>query len=396
MSIPLTFKPLSNPLLIVGDNPSLPGGLSRIGRDLATLACTMPEFRVGYMGRGEGNRTKFPFCLYPFDERHEWGADVIREVWQDFSQGGPGLIMTTDDPSRRVWFADPAFAPPKLEQFLGAGRQFRKVGYFPLDSTGPDGSVLGIEARNTLLGYDRVLCASEWGAAVAKRSGRQDADWLPHGFFPDKFHPQAHARGAMVKNSAEVWVGMVAANQARKDFPVYFETLAILREHYGNRLRAWLHTNALVAYWNVYALAADYGVQDILDTSTSLPDEMLAIRYSACDCTLLTTAGEGWGFPIVESLACGTSCVTTDYGAGQEHVPEDCRVRPIAYRVETSHNVQRAILSGHGFARAVIEQVERKRADWQYVSEQNAESVRHYAWPNLRFLWERWLRECLK
>jgi len=123
---------------------------------------------------------------------------------------------------------------------------------------------------------------------------------------------------------------------------------------------------------------------------------MLAIRYSACDCTLLTTAGEGWGFPIVESLACGTSCVTTDYGAGQEHVPEDCRVRPIAYRVETSHNVQRAILSGHGFARAVIEQVERKRADWQYVSEQNAESVRHYAWPNLRFLWERWLRECLK
>ncbi len=392
----LQFKKLSNPILIVGDNPSLPGGLSRIGRDLATLACTLPEFRVGYLGRGEGNRTRFPFCLYPFDERHEWGADVIREVWQDFAGGEPGLILTTDDPSRRVWFADPAFAPPKLEQFLGSGRQFRKLGYFPLDSTGPDGSALGIESRNTLAGYDRVLVASEWGANIAKRSGIAGADWLPHGFFPDKFHPQAAARGAMVKNDSEVWVGMVAANQARKDFPVFFETCAILREHYGNRLRVWLHTNALVAYWNVYALAADYGVQDILDTSTSLPDEMLAIRYSACDCTLLPTAGEGFGYTILESLACGTSCVTTDYGAGQELVAEACRVKPVAFRVETSHNVQRAVLSGHGFARAAIEQIEAKRADWEWVSEQNAESVRHLSWPNLRFLWERWLRECLR
>src|SRR5690242_6353068 len=99
----LKFKPLSTPILIVGDNPALPGGLSRIGRDLATLLQTMPEFRVGYLGRGEGSRRNFPFALYPYSEEHEWGQKVLREVWWDFAGSEDGLVLTTDDPSRRTW-----------------------------------------------------------------------------------------------------------------------------------------------------------------------------------------------------------------------------------------------------------------------------------------------------
>ncbi len=392
----LRFKKLGTPLLIVGDNPSLPGGLSRIGRDLATLACTLPEFRVGYLGRGDGNRRMFPFVVYPYHESYEWGQDVIREVWQDFSGGEDGLILTTDDPSRRTWFADPALYPTKLEKFLGEGRNFRKLGYFPLDSTGPDPDILGIESRQTLAGYDKVLIASEWGKNLAFNSGRRDADWLPHGFFPDKFKLNPSARKTIVRNEAEIWVGSVMANQSRKDFPVLFEMAAILKKHWGNKFRLWLHTNAAVQYWNVYALAADYGIQECLDLTVGAADELLALRYAACDCTVLPSAGEGFGLPIVESMACGTPCVVTDYAAGQEWVKEDCRVRPVAFRVDTSHNVRRAVLSGHGFANAVIKRVEARREDWDYISEQTADSVSHLAWPSLRFLWERWFRECLK
>lgn len=393
----LKFKPLSNPILIVGDNPSLPGGLSRIGRDLATLACTLPELRIGYLGRGEGNRRAFPFVVYPYDERHEWGQGVIREVWNDFSQGEPGLILTTDDPSRRGWFADPGRYPQGLESFLGEGRNFLKIGYFPIDSTGPgDGNVLGVEARGTIMGYDKVLAASEWGRDVMMNSGRRDADWLPHGFFPDKFRIRADARKIMLKDDAEVWVGSVMANQSRKDFPVLFEAAALLKAHYGNRFRLWLHTNAPVSYWNVYSLAADFGIGDCLDLTTGTTDEMLALRYSSCDCTLLPSAAEGFGYPIAESMACGTPCIVTDYAAGQELVPEEMRVRPVAYRIDTVWNVKRAVLSGHGFARAAIQQIERMREDREYEMEVNAERVRHLQWPNLRFLWERFFRECLR
>lgn len=393
----LKFKPLANPILIVGDNPSLAGGLSRICRDLATLACTMPEFRVGVLGRGEGNRAKFPFVLYPYDERHEWGQQILREVWWDFAGQDHGLVLTTDDPSRRVWFADPSFYPQGQETFLGEGRQFRKVGYFPLDSVGPGGERLGIESRNALAGYDRVLVASEWGRNLVQRSGRGDADWLPHGFHGDKFHPVPEARAALVRNDAEVWLGCAMANQARKDFPVLFECAAVLKAHYGGKFRLWLHTSSLIGYWNVYALAADYGVQDCLDASAAqIPDEMLAMRYSACDCTMLPSASEGFGYPILESLACGTACIVTDYAAGQELVPEAMRVAPVAYRVDTAHNVVRAVISGYGFARAAIEQIELKRQDREFRSQELAETVSHLEWGKLRFLWERWLRECLR
>ena len=69
----MKFATLSNPIMFVGDNPSLPGGLSRICRDLATLTATMPEYRVAVLGRGLGQRRKFPFTLYDFGEDGNWG-----------------------------------------------------------------------------------------------------------------------------------------------------------------------------------------------------------------------------------------------------------------------------------------------------------------------------------
>lgn len=391
----MKFKPFSNPILFIGDNPALSGGLSRIGRDLATLAATLPEFRVGYLGRGEGNNSRLPFTLYSFSEAGGWGQGHIQATWEDFSRGEHGVIMTTDDPSRRLWFAcEQAYG--NLAPFLGSGRNFDKWGYFPVDSWGPGAPTLGVEGRATVAGYDRVLAASEWGRDTLRNGGRADADWLPHGIHMDKFHVKPQARAEMDWKESEVWVGCCMANQSRKDFPALFECAAVLKAHYGNRFRLWLHTDVLIRYWNVYALASDYGVADCLEITHDGTDEALATRYSACDCTVLPSAGEGWGYPIAESLACGTACVVTDYAAGQELVAPDCRVRPVAFRVDTSHNVRRAVISGHGFAQAVIPQIERKKADWEYVSEQHADSVSHLNWDNLRHLWVRWFRDGLR
>ena len=134
----MKFQTLNNPILIVGDNPSLPTGLARSGRDIATLCCTMPEFRVGYLGRGLGQNSKLPFIVYDFPESGQWGQDIIEQVWNDFSDGENGIILTTDDPSRRHWFANPVGLSDSLQKFLGPGRSFQKWGYFPIDSVGPN------------------------------------------------------------------------------------------------------------------------------------------------------------------------------------------------------------------------------------------------------------------
>lgn len=355
----------------------------------------MPEYRVGYLARGIGNSCRLPFTVYDSDETQGgWGQDNIVRVWNDFSQGEFGIILTTDDLSRRGWFANPAMYGP-LAQFLGDGRSFLKYAYTPIDSVGPDGARLGIEMRQAAAGYDKVLAASEWGASVLKNSGRPDADWLPHGLH-SKFCIQENPRPLLGWAEEEVWTGVVMANQSRKDWPVAFECLAVLKAQYGNKFRAWLHIDRLVAYFNIYALAADYGVADILQITTELNDDQLALRYSACDCTILPSGGEGFSFPTAESMMCGTACVVTDYAAGQELVPEDCRVRPVTHRVDTQHNCRRAVNSGYAFANAAKEQIEKKRVDPEGRSEELASMVEHLQWDKLKIPWQRWFLAGLK
>ena len=388
----ITFKPLSNPILFVSDNPSLFGGLSRLCRDVATLTCTLPQFRVGVLGRGLGNRRKLPFIIYDYDESGGWGQNYLQPAWEDFSGGEPGIVFTLDDPSRRHWMVNPIGMPQKLQEFLNEPT-FKRWGHFPIDSTGPNGTTLSWAGRDCASRFDRTLATSEWGCNVLKRGGLSSADWLPHGIL-DVFHPMPKAK-ELLGWEGRVVVGCVMTNQSRKDWPAAFECFRTLRNHYGSKFLPWIHIDRAVNYWDINQLAVDYDMQDI-EVTLALNDDQLALRYSGCSATILPSAGEGFGYPIAESLACGTACITTDYAAGQEIVPEDCRVRPVAFHVETAHNVLRAILSGHGFAQKVIPQVEKKQEDWEYRSVELQASVDYLQWNNLKHPWTRWLLEGLR
>jgi glycosyltransferase involved in cell wall biosynthesis len=248
--------------------------------------------------------------------------------------------------------------------------------------------------RATVAGYDRVCVASDWGTREA-RMVRADAEWLPHGLWMDKFTCDLQARLRMGWDHQQVHLGCNMSNQSRKDWPAAFECAAVLKAQYGNRFRAWFHTDQPIHYWNFYALATDYEIGDCIEVTTDLTDEQLALRYSACDCTILPSGGEGFGYPIAESMACGTACVVADYAGGAELVEEACRVEPVAYRIDTIHNVRRAVLSGYGFAQKAMGQIEEKRRDWEYRSGQLRETVAHLDWTKLRVVWERWLRNGL-
>lgn len=52
-------------------------------------------------------------------------------------------------------------------------------------------------------------------------------------------------------------------------------------------------------------------------------DESLAKIMSSVDCCIFPTRVEGFGLPILQSLACGVQVITTDYGAQSEFVNEE-------------------------------------------------------------------------
>ena len=355
----------------------------------------MPEFRCGVLGRGGVAKRSFPWFQANFPEIHQWGEEYLPHVWKDFSNGQDGIIMSLWDASRQLYFGRPETLRPDLAKFLGPGRNFAKWGYFPIDSTGPDEVHLPIESAQAVMGYDRVLAASEWGRDVLS-GHRQDADWIPHMIWTKTFRPVENARTFLGIDSNAIVVGVNMANQARKDWPVAFEAAAILKRTYGNRLRLWFHSDMMIRHYNLYALAHEYGVADCLEVTLEKTDKELALRYSACDVTMLPSAGEGWGFPIAESLACGVGCIVTDYAAGQELVFEEHRVMPVTYKIDTIHCVRRAVLSGWSFARAAEEEIERRLKDPVGHIQRMVERVAHLDAEKLKYVWMRWLREGLQ
>jgi len=389
----LDLRPFANPIMLVSDSPGQPTGLARLCRDLATLLCTMPQFRVAVLGRTPFtgiNKRSYPWMSYPFPEQGQWGEEYILPAWKDFAGEDAGIIMSLWDLSRMLWFGQPHRLREDLATFLGPGRNFLKWAYVPVDSTGPDEHGLPIGMVEAAKGYDRMLAASEWGANVVRR--HRPCDWVPHGLDTAKFNIGPR-RGTLDWPLESIIVGCNMANQARKDWPVAFECARILKADFGNRFKMWAHTDTMTGYWNLYALATDYGVGDAVEVTLDLTDEQLAQRYSACDVTILPTGGEGFGYPIAESMACGTACVTTDYAAGQELVDEDCRVPAVAFRVDTQHDVRRAVLSGWGFAGRAKAQIERKRDDWEYRGQQLRQRVEHLSWPKIGLVWRKWFLE---
>lgn len=343
------------PCLFLGDSPNGTSGLGRIMRDLASRAASLPEFRVGVMGRGINSGTRhLPFVSYPFDPRENFGENLLQSVWQDFAGNERGIVFTVWDATRLAWLAMPqTLQPSPLRTFLER-RPFQLWGYFPVDAAGPSGH-LGPLARATIAAYDRVIAYGRYGARVIGTD-----QWAPHGIDTSIFKPTSRNKGREMLNSLaggkwqccedDILIGTVATNHPRKDWGLTAAILSQLKQRYGKRLKGWWHTDTAMAFdrpyaYNMAALCEDFGIAgDVLVVEQEWSDRQLASAYAACNVTI-APGMEGFGYPLVESMACGTPVVTGTGHGGSELVPPSSGVlvEAVALRVEGPHNVMRHV-----------------------------------------------------
>jgi glycosyltransferase involved in cell wall biosynthesis len=133
--------------------------------------------------------------------------------------------------------------------------------------------------------------------------------------------------------------------------------------------------------WNIYSLLDEFKLGDVTTVSNRESDDWLAHAYSACDATMAIGAGEGFGYPIVESIACGTPAVHGRYAGGREL----CALGPLAqaWRLEGPANVQRPVYDPHAMYSSVMTTTISKMQD----------SADHLHWDKLWPVWEKWFRE---
>lgn len=367
-------KPIN--LALLSDSPDCSSGLARITRDLADrIYKSNLGIRLATIGfNGVGSRD-YPWQQYnvgPFST----GMDMLKimPAWQDFAREEGGILLTIYDLPRLEAFRFPeAYGKPWLN-FLGSV-DMSLWGYFPIDSHTPKG--LTAQTAEVLRAFDKVIAYGPYGQGVIEKAIeqlqepiRQDQKLvaLPHGIDSRVFKPKGIGGRQFLKREVRVDVltrdnvqatrmlevtdgdlllGVNATNQARKDWGSTFEIFHKLAQE--NPLwKFWVHTDRLFNYWNIPDLVEQFDLNEkVFITQPPIEDERLADLYSACDVTFANGLGEGYGYPIVESQACGIPCVHTNFAGGPDLFNESIKpllVTPRSLRLDGAYSFYRPII----------------------------------------------------
>lgn len=383
------------PLLIISDDPALPTGLARIARDLAALIVERfsdtVELAVLGCGAYEDRRTgAYPVYRMTHLESACGRLDMDR-LEHVFFKGRRPILWPVWDATRSLWLR-PKQEPTQwgLVDGLNApeAAQCTAWGYFPFDSFGLDGlqpkCVLDVLRR-----FDYLAVPSQF---AARTLGDIPCDVIPHGFDPAVFYPRERVEGLMMLNlppDTKHLVGIVATNQARKDWGLMADTCRLLARA-DDSIRFWWHVDSLDRNWNLPLLVQEFELEGKVLITKQASEDALAKAYSACDVTLAPGLGEGFGYPILESIACGTPVVHGEYGAGQEIINSSnggCAIKPREHRWETSSfPILRPVYRADRWSEATLTLMDLKRTRWLKYD------VAHYAWANLAPTWEAWIR----
>lgn len=386
------------PFVLYSDGPRQPTGLARITRDLATRLWAEREamgidlLQVGY---DPLPGPAVPWPLYSFSGMEtgpdgDWGAGAVDQAWlHSFPSDQPeGILFSVWDPGR-------AFA------LLACKRMAARWGYFPIDATNVNGTLSG-PAADAIRRYDRVLGYGRWGAEILKSVRGDRVPYLPHGLDLDTWTYRVDGETLerverMFHRRRGEWIlGCVATNQPRKDLALFCATLAELRRR-GEKVKGWLHTDRLIRHWSIPGLITDFGLGKHLVVTLQLTDQELAAAYASCGVTVAPGLGEGFGYPIVESLACGTPCAHGDYAGGAELLPLNAwRVPVQAERLEGFYALRRPIISPTDMANAVQRALDWKRSDERVVQTYCRLAVEHLGWDHLWPRWRRWFTQGLE
>jgi glycosyltransferase involved in cell wall biosynthesis len=127
------------------------------------------------------------------------------------------------------------------------------------------------------------------------------------------------------------------------------------------------------------AHARKHGVAERIAFHGRMNDTQLAELYRGAELVLFPSLYEGFGLPIVESMACGTPVVTSDRAAMPDVAggaallvdPEDVHAMRHALRAVLDDPAKRSSLRGLGLANA-------RRFSWEHTARKVEEGLRPY------------------
>ncbi|MEW5760355.1 MAG: glycosyltransferase family 4 protein [Candidatus Thermoplasmatota archaeon] len=295
--------------------------IKSLGYDIAIVASVGQKYFRNYWNG---------IYVFPGTEEDNYAENVILyylKEWYDRTGKPPILFQQTD-----MWSINeiPRFAQQK--QLLWV--LYPALDYDPIPN----------DIINRMSGAFAIIPMCKW-AENTLRNTRIKEKILPfvhHGVNEKIYHPLAESKEKIMENYPKTLkslgfgkdsfnITIVAANQIfRKPWDAFFQIVRKFRDNNPDiKVRLYCHTLMDVARggWNLSELAKFFKLEDITifsdpvsSVSGAYSEEDLSRIYNVSSVLLYTTYSEGFGLPVIESLACGTPVLTTDFTATGELV----------------------------------------------------------------------------
>ena len=193
-------------------------------------------------------------------------------------------------------------------------------------------------------GNHHAIAMSRFGEKMLANAGisNENITYIPHGIDLSVFNDRGKdARAAMGIPEDAYLVVTNAANRGRIPIRKAFGEMAdamstFMRDRPDVYWMIHTEPNGHSEGVNIPRLIAHLGIDPQrvryphpVHFRNGIPQDAIAQMYSAADVQLLTSMGEGFGIPAVESQACGTPVIVSDFSAQPELIGKHGRAVPV-------------------------------------------------------------------
>lgn len=193
------------------------------------------------------------------------------------------------------------------------------------------------------VGCHQILQKVEYPIAMAKYGQKQVKDYynidalhIPHGTDPERFYRLSDEEKLKLKIKYGIQdkfvIGVVARNQPRKFLDRTIKTFSILKKVIDKIPNAilFLHLdpNDPAQVFDMRRLIAKFNLENRvvfsgMNAMSGFPRDEMNNVYNLFDMFLLTTSGEGFGIPIIESMSAEVPVIATNYTTTPELIIEN-------------------------------------------------------------------------
>ncbi len=334
-------------VLWMSDGCSLATGFGRVGREITRRLAEHPSLELASVAWGEPRQAALApsqfVRVYP-SAAHAYGQDVIAIAVSEFK---PDVVVSLGELRMVEWLAR---HPVR--------NKFRWVAYIPLD-----GGPFYPPWAPAISEMHEIVAMSEFGRDILQSgSPSRRVRRIYHGVDTECFRPLS-TRSELKRHprfDGRFVIGCVARNQARKNLPALILAYADMAKRHSD-LHLYLHSTPSEMSFDLENLLKRFKLQGRADLASpdltvnaALKDPQLNELYNLFDVMALPTCAEGFGLPILESLAAGVPVVATNCSACPELVAGRGELARVMTTVISTGNIlEQAIVDVDDLARCI-------------------------------------------